>query len=107
MLSVSQEDKITKHACDKKFRALEACIRQAVSFLVDWPSSLFFLCLISFDTMLDLKPQTQLSQQDSQRGAQKSPVRNGGDFMLLDSSISSPRWQMFRIIFAIKRQSTI
>ena len=61
MLSVSQKDKITKHACDKEFRALEACIRQAVSFLVDWPSSIFFLCLISFDTMLDLKPQTQLS----------------------------------------------
>ena len=41
--------------------------------------------------MLDFKPQTQLlSQQDSQGGggAQKCPVRVGGDFMLLDSSVS-------------------
>ena len=97
-----------KHACDKEFWALKACIRQAVSLLVDWPGSLFFLCLISFDTMLDFKPQTQLlSQQDSQGGAQKCPVRVGGDFMLLDSSISCTWWQMFRIILAIKRQSTI
>ena len=58
--------------------------------------------------MLDFKPQTQLlSQQDSQGGAQKCPVRVGGDFMLLDSSISCTWWQMFRIILAIKRQSTI
>ena len=97
-----------KHACDKEFWALKACIRQAVSLLVDWPGSLFCLCLISFDTMLDFKPQTRLlSLQDSQGGAQKCPVRVGGDFMLLDSSISCTRWQMFRIILAIKRQSTI
>ena len=58
--------------------------------------------------MLDFKPQTQLlSQQDSQGGAQKCPVRVGGDFMLLDSSMSCTWWQMFRIILAIKRQSTI
>ena len=64
---MSQKDNITKHACDKEFWALKACRRQAVSFLVDWPGSLFFLCLISFDTMLDFKPQTQLlSQQVSQ-----------------------------------------
>ena len=108
MLLVSQKDSITKHACDKEFQALKACIRQAVSFLVDWQGSLFFLCLISFDTMLDFKPQTQLlSQQDGQGGAQKCPVRDDRDFMLLDSSISCTRWQMFRIILAIKRQSTI
>ena len=35
MLLVSQKDSITKHACDKEFQALKACIRQAVSFLVD------------------------------------------------------------------------
>ena len=52
---VSQKDKITKHACDKEFQALKACIRQAVSFLVDWSGSLFFLCLISLDIMLVLK----------------------------------------------------
>ena len=40
--------------------------------------------------MLDFKPQTQLlSQQDSQGGAQKCPVRDDKDFMLLDSSLSS------------------
>ena len=58
---VSQKDNITKHACNKEFWAPKACMRQAVSFLVNWSGSHFFLCLISFDTMLDLKPQTQLS----------------------------------------------
>ena len=60
---VSQKDNINKHACDKEFRALKACIRQTVSFLVDWSCSPFFLCLISLGTimMLDFKPQTQLS----------------------------------------------
>ena len=76
---VSQKDNITKHACDKEFQALKACIRQAVSFLVDWSGSLFFLCLISLDIMLDFKPQTQLSWQDSQMGAQKCPFREWGD----------------------------
>ena len=50
---VSQKDNITKHACDKEFQALKACIRQAVSFLSDWSGSFFFLCLISLDIMLD------------------------------------------------------
>ena len=76
---VSQKDNITKHACDKEFQVLKACIRQAVSFLVDWSGSLFFLCLISLDIMLDFKPQTQLSWQDSQMGAQKCPFREWGD----------------------------
>ena len=57
---VSQKDNITKHACDKEFQALKACIRQAVSFLGDWSGSLFFLCLISLDIMLDFKPQTSV-----------------------------------------------
>ena len=40
--------------------------------------------------MLDFKPQTQLLlQQDGQGGAQKCPVRDDRDFMLLDSSLSS------------------
>ena len=30
---MSQKDNITKHACDKEFKALKACIKQAVSFL--------------------------------------------------------------------------
>ena len=59
--------------------------------------------------MLDFKPQTQLlSQQDSQGGgAQKCPVRVGGDFMLVDSSISCTQWQMFRIILAIKTEQNL
>ena len=76
---VSQKDNITKHACDKEFQALKDCIRQAVSFLVDWPGSLFFLCLISLDIILVFKPQTQLSWQDSQMGAQKCRFREWGD----------------------------
>ena len=79
MEAVSQKDNITKYACDREFQALKGCIRQAVSFLVDWSGSLFFLCLISLDIMLDFKPQTQLSWQDSQRGAQKCPFREWGD----------------------------
>ena len=57
---MSQNDNISKHACDKEFQALKACIRQAVSFLGDWSGSLFFLCLISLDIMLDFKPQTSV-----------------------------------------------
>ena len=76
---VSQKDNITKHACDEEFQALKDCIRQAVSFLVDWSGSLFFLSLISLDIMLVFKPQTQLSWQNSQMGAQKCPFREWGD----------------------------
>ena len=44
----------------RKTTLLNIPVRQAVGFLVKWSGTLFFLCLISFDTMLDLKPQTQL-----------------------------------------------
>ena len=79
---VSQKDNITKHACDKEFQALKACIRQAVSFLGDWSGSLFFWCLISLDIMLDFKPQTSVimtRQSFEGGGAQKCPFMEWGD----------------------------
>ena len=77
---VSQKDNITKHACDKEFQALKACIRQAVSFLSDWSGSFFFLCLISLDIMLDCTTNFNYHDKIVKRGGgQKCPVREWGD----------------------------
>ena len=101
---VSQTDNITNHTCNKEFQALKACIRQAVSFLVDWSGSLFFLCLISLFIMLGLNHKLQLSWQDSQMGAQKCPFRERGDkkrkSWLSNATHSLPYFSVFRVCFS-------